>query len=68
MTLPIVFAPEAKIDLEEAADYYELQQSGLGESFLRAVDDGLARIRRFPQRRTSRQAPARSPSRHRPRK
>ena len=50
MTLPIVFAPEAKTDLEEAADYYEMQQSGLGEFFLRAVDAGLARIQRFPKR------------------
>jgi hypothetical protein len=43
MNLPIVFAPDAEINLEEAADYYEMQQSGLGELSLRAVDAGLAR-------------------------
>ena len=49
MSLPVVFAPEAKTDVEEAADYYEIQNPGLGESFLRSLDAGIARIQRFPE-------------------
>jgi plasmid stabilization system protein ParE len=49
MTLPLVLAPRAEDDLEDAADFYEMQQFGLGEAFLRAVDAGFARIQRYPK-------------------
>jgi plasmid stabilization system protein ParE len=49
MTLPLVLAPEAEDDLKDTADFYEMQQVGLGEAFLRAVDAGLARIQRHPK-------------------
>lgn len=49
MTLPLVLAPKAEDDLEDAADFYEMQHFGLGEAFLRAVDAGFARIRRHPE-------------------
>ena len=49
MTLPLVLAPAAEDDLEDAADFFEMQQFGLGEAFLRAVDAGFARIQRYPE-------------------
>jgi len=49
LTLPLVLALAAEDDLHDAADWYDAQQPGLGDSFLRSVDVGLARIRRFPQ-------------------
>ena len=39
MPLHIVIAPAALLDLKESADWYDLQQPGLGERFLRCVDD-----------------------------
>ena len=32
-----------------AADFYEMQQLGVGEAFLRALDEGFARIQRHPK-------------------
>jgi toxin ParE1/3/4 len=49
MTLPLVLAPEAEDDLEDASDFYEMQQPGLGEAFLRALDAGFNRIQRYPK-------------------
>ena len=49
MMLPIVLAPEAVDDLQDAAGFYEMQQPGLGEAFVRALDAGFARIQRHPE-------------------
>ena len=48
MTLAVVFRPEAQTDLLEARDWYERQQSGLGEAFADAVDDATDRIEAMP--------------------
>lgn len=48
MTLSLVLSPTAEADLQEATDFYELQKPGLGEVFLRALDEGFERIRTHP--------------------
>jgi len=49
LTLPLVLAPEAEDDLLDATDWYDANQPGLGDAFLRSVDASFARIGRFPQ-------------------
>ena len=44
----LVFEPEAKLEFDEAHDYYELAQKGLGKKFRLAVRESLSRIRRTP--------------------
>ena len=48
MKLPLVLAPDAEDDVEDAAEFYELQQPGLGEAFLHALDACFARVQRHP--------------------
>lgn len=48
MTLTLALAPGAEEDLQDAFAFYEMQRPGLGESFLRALDDGLARVVSHP--------------------
>jgi plasmid stabilization system protein ParE len=45
----VEFRPAAVADIEEAAVWYERQQSGLGEGFLAAVSDALVLITANPQ-------------------
>lgn len=49
MTLPLALSPDAEEDLREAMAWYDTQQPGLGEAFLRSVEAGFARVRRFPR-------------------
>lgn len=42
------FHPEAFIEAEKSAQFYEEQQSGLGNRFIEALTDSLTRIRRHP--------------------
>jgi len=42
--IPVEFHPEAAAELEAGARFYELQQSGLGERFLAAIDFALAGV------------------------
>jgi plasmid stabilization system protein ParE len=49
MTLDVAFRPEAELDVLETYDWYERQQTGLGESFVDSVDDTLERIQQMPQ-------------------
>ena len=49
MTLAAVFRPEAQADLLQTRDWYERQQTGLGEVFWRAVDEAVIRIEAMPQ-------------------
>lgn len=49
MTLPLVLAPEAEDDLHDAAAWYDTQQPGLGDAFLRSVEASFARIQRLPK-------------------
>ena len=39
---------DADLELNEAADYYDLKSPGLGRVFLDEIDGGFARIRRYP--------------------
>lgn len=48
MTVPIRFLPEVATDLSEAHDWYDRQQSGLGDQFLAEVETALERIQRAP--------------------
>lgn len=50
MTLPVIVRPEAEQDLFEGRDWYENQQTGLGNAFLAAVDELFDLIRQAPQR------------------
>lgn len=45
----VSFAPEAREELFEAADYYESESPGLGASFLTTVDRALEQLRAFPE-------------------
>jgi len=47
VTLALALSPEAEDDLHDAAAWYDAQQPGLGDVFLRSVDACFARIRRF---------------------
>lgn len=48
MNYRILIQPEAEFDLQEAFDWYEENNSGLGSEFIRAVDASLAKIQRNP--------------------
>jgi toxin ParE1/3/4 len=41
---PVLLHPEAEIELEEAADFYEGRRTGYGELFRAEMDDALAQI------------------------
>jgi len=45
----IVFGPFADLEYEEAFDYYEAEEPGLGEKFRRAVWTAIAIIEQHPQ-------------------
>lgn len=48
MTRSIEFRPEARVDFDEAADWYEDQSEGLRAKFVLSVDETLARIENSP--------------------
>ncbi len=43
------FHPEARTELNQAVDYYENCQSGLGSEFLNEVEAAIERILQFPE-------------------
>lgn len=45
----VVLDPQAKRELDEARDYYNQQQPGLGAEFQEAVKDSLRRLREWPE-------------------
>lgn len=49
MSLPVVFRPEARTEFDEAADWYEQQQAGLGIDFIACVQEVLDRIATTPE-------------------
>ena len=49
MTLNVSFSPEARLELFEAADYYESESPGLGASFLAVVERALEQLTQFPE-------------------
>ena len=49
MSLTFSFAPEARRELFETIQYYESESPGLGEAFLRIVEDGIEQLLAFPE-------------------
>jgi len=49
VSLPIIFRPEARAEFDEAYDWYEGQNAGLGEAFADQVQQVLDRIAAMPQ-------------------
>jgi len=49
MAMPVVFRPRVKSDLNPAFDWYEKQQSGLGDEFLSSVQSTFTTIGRHPE-------------------
>jgi plasmid stabilization system protein ParE len=43
------FHPEARRDLREAADFYDLERLGLGAEFLDAVEQAMRRVIEYPE-------------------
>jgi hypothetical protein len=48
VTLPLALSPASEGDLHDAAAWYDAQQPGLGDAFVRSVEASFARIRRLP--------------------
>lgn len=49
MSLRVRFHLDAELELNEAADFYDLEGSGLGSIFLQAVERVLKMVREFPE-------------------
>jgi toxin ParE1/3/4 len=45
----VVLRPEAEADIEDARNWYEAQQAGLGDEFIEEVDAVLRRVGRAPR-------------------
>lgn len=50
MNKPVRLLPEARVEFNEATDWYEQQRSGLGTKFVARVRESLGRIAADPQR------------------
>lgn len=50
MSLPVLFRPLARLELDEAMGWYEKQKAGLGVELKEAVDQMLERIAEKPGR------------------
>jgi plasmid stabilization system protein ParE len=48
MSFPLVFHPAVQDEIEEAYRWYEQHQTGLGQEFLRALDEVFNRLRQTP--------------------
>lgn len=44
----VVFSNFAKLELEDAIAYYELEHSGLGINFKKEIQKNIERIKKFP--------------------
>jgi len=49
LILPLALSPAAEEDLHDAATWYDAQQPGLGDAFLRSVEASFGRIGRLPR-------------------
>lgn len=49
MNYVLVFRPEVREELNEAYNWYENQQTGLGDDFVNCIDDILNRICQMPE-------------------
>lgn len=50
MTLRVVFRRAAKSEFDRAALWYDEQRAGLGEEFIREIDEALGKAAAAPQR------------------
>ena len=50
MSLPVVFRVAARLEVEEAVTWYEQRRPGLGEEFLREIDEAVLRAASHPDR------------------
>ena len=41
MIFEVVIEPRAILDIQDAVDYYESKQNGLGEHFYQVIDDHI---------------------------
>lgn len=48
MSFEIVFEPQAQADIQQAIDYYDTQQTGLGEKFWLSLVKHIASISKNP--------------------
>jgi plasmid stabilization system protein ParE len=49
MNYRLIIRPQAEFDLEDAFAWYELQETGLGSEFVRAIDNCISTVGRNPQ-------------------
>ena len=49
MNYVLVFRPEVREELNDASNWYQSQQTGLGDEFLDCVDNMLNRICQMPE-------------------
>jgi plasmid stabilization system protein ParE len=47
--LTVIYRPASEFELQEAYNWYEERESGLGREFMRCVDAGIQLIRRHPE-------------------
>ena len=45
----VIFQPAAELELQEAYDWFEEREAGLGTEFMRCVDACVQTIRRYPE-------------------
>ena len=48
MSFKIVIEPRAIFDIQEAVDYYDFKQIGLGEYFIQALEEHIEILRKNP--------------------
>lgn len=46
--IDVVFRPEARAEILASRDWYEGRSEGLGDAFVRAVEDRIAHIQAYP--------------------
>ncbi len=49
MTQPVIFRQQARLEFDEAADWYEQERAGLGPQFLSEIEGLLKQIATHPQ-------------------
>lgn len=60
MTRPTRFAPAAQHELNQAVEFYDAEDAGLGGAFLDAVERALGQIQAYPESSPISLAPARA--------
>ncbi len=48
MPISLILTEKAQEDLDDAFQWYEDQEPGLGKEFIRCIDAKIAKIKRFP--------------------